>query len=305
MLRSWKLGTAFGIGVYVHWTFLLLLLVFGLSNLSDLNRDSSFAVVREALQESLHTVALLLAVFTCVVLHEFGHALTARRFGIDTRDITLYPIGGVARLERMSDKPWEEFWIAVMGPAVNVVIAIILGVGLALTGVPAVQAGVEWTQLSFIERFPIELLIINIGMVVFNMIPAFPMDGGRVLRALLSAWLGHVRATEIAALAGTFFAMLFVLAGLNFIPGFNNPLLILIGLFVFLLGQQELAMVRHKARYGEPQPELVQRPVEFFYTVDASAVPTEPNYSGFTWDGRARVWVEWREGRPIHACFTD
>src|SRR4029079_5025861 len=108
MLRSWKLGTAFGIGVYVHWTFLLLPLAWGLSHLG------------EGIYAALQAVALILSVCVCVVMHEFGHALTARRFGIDTRDITLYPIGGVARLERMSEKPWEEFWIAVMGPAVNV-----------------------------------------------------------------------------------------------------------------------------------------------------------------------------------------
>lgn len=305
MLRSWKLGTAFGIGVYVHSTFLVLILLLSLWNLKDLGLSTPPPEIFLALKESLYTCVLLLGVFTCVVLHEFGHALTARRFGIETRDITLYPIGGVARLERMSEKPWEEFWIAVMGPAVNVVIALVLGSGLLLTGVILPNLLVERTSVPVLVRFPVELLMINIGLIVFNMIPAFPMDGGRVLRALLSAWLGQVRATEIAALAGTFFAMLFVLAGLNLVGDFNNPMLLLIGLFVFLLGQQELAMVRHKARFGEPEPERLQRPVEFFYTVDASAVPAEPNYSGFTWDGRARVWVEWREGRPIHACFTD
>ena len=250
MLRSWKLGTAFGIGVYVHSTFLVLILLLSLWNLKDLGLSTPPPEIFLALKESLYTCVLLLGVFTCVVLHEFGHALTARRFGIETRDITLYPIGGVARLERMSEKPWEEFWIAVMGPAVNVVIALVLGSGLLLTGVILPNLLVERTSVPVLVRFPVELLMINIGLIVFNMIPAFPMDGGRVLRALLSAWLGQVRATEIAALAGTFFAMLFVLAGLNLVGDFNNPMLLLIGLFVFLLGQQELAMVRHKARFG-------------------------------------------------------
>src|SRR6266446_5240096 len=115
MFRSWKLGTAFGIGIYVHWTFLLLPLYLVFSG-GGPGHGPAVAYI----------LALIAAVFGCVVLHELGHALTARRFGIGTRDITLYPIGGVARLERMSERPWEEFWIAVAGPAVNVGIAAVL-----------------------------------------------------------------------------------------------------------------------------------------------------------------------------------
>src|SRR5437764_10648560 len=116
MLRSWRIGTAFGIGIYVHWSFVLLLVWAMLSN--------------SGLASALYTGGLLVTLFGCVLLHELGHALTARQFGIPTRSITLYIIGGVARLERMSEKAWEEFWIAVAGPAVNVVIACLLLIAL-------------------------------------------------------------------------------------------------------------------------------------------------------------------------------
>src|SRR5882672_6084960 len=186
MFRSWKIGTMFGIGIYVHATFLLLPAFVFLANVGQIH----FA---------LYAVMMIPAVFSCVVLHELGHALTARRYGIETRDITLYPIGGVARLERLPQRPLEEFWIAVAGPAVNVVIAAIVGVLLSLAcGLnPSVVAqNLRDTLLGhFVDHwFLTSLLITNVFLAVFNMLPAFPMDGGRVLRALLATYLGQFRA---------------------------------------------------------------------------------------------------------------
>jgi Zn-dependent protease len=298
MLRAWKLGTAFGIGVYVHWTFLLLLMLVLLITLPS------------GLPVALTWVVLVVLMFACVVLHEFGHALTARRFGIRTRDITLYPIGGVARLERMSDKPWEEFWIAVAGPAVNVVIAGVLApllvASLVLQGRLPTSLDSVWSDLFYSNSLLGYLVLWNLGMVAFNMLPAFPMDGGRVLRALLAARLGLLRATEIATRVAVVVAMLFVLAGLGwFGEWFNNPFLVIIAFFVFLMGQQELAMVRYKARHPEVDTLITQGPVEWYYRMDRSVQPPEPHFSGFTWDQRASVWIEWRDGRPVQACFME
>jgi Zn-dependent protease len=236
-------------------------------------------------EAALFMVGLTLAVFGCVVLHELGHALMARHFGIATRDITLYPIGGVARLERMSERPVEELLIALAGPAVNVVIALVLFVGLALLEpfsfqdvLPALQG----------ESFLGTLMMINIVLVLFNLIPAFPMDGGRVLRALLATRLGLVRATRIAAGLGSVLALAFCIFGL--VQG--APMTTLVGIFVYFAGQQELAAVLRRdqqRRWGGFTPWV--QPVE--------ALAGQAGFSGYTWDGAAGTWTVWRDGRPI------
>ena len=170
MRWQWKLGTFAGIDVYVHATFLLLI---GWIGYSHWLQYGTVAKVVEG-------ILFILALFLCVVLHEYGHALTARRYGIKTRDITLYPIGGVARLERLPDKPIEELWVALMGPAVNVVIAALLFVYLYLTDGLVPITDLTVASGSFLAR----LMAVNISLVLFNLIPAFPMDGGRVLRGI-------------------------------------------------------------------------------------------------------------------------
>ena len=231
MKWSWKLGRLAGIDVYLHVTFLLLVAFFAWSAYAQSGTVAS----------ALEAVVYIVALFGSVVLHEFGHALTARRFNIPTRDITLYPIGGVARLERMPDKPIEELWVALAGPAVNVVIAALLFAWLALTGglVPLTQMNMLTGPL--LQR----LLYANISLVLFNLLPAFPMDGGRVLRALLALRLDYVRATQIAALLGQGMAVLFAFAGL-----FGNPFLLFIAWFVWTAATQETHMVQIKSALG-------------------------------------------------------
>jgi Zn-dependent protease/predicted transcriptional regulator len=182
-------------------------------------------------------ILFILALFVCVVLHEYGHALTARKYGIKTRDITLYPIGGVARLERMPEKPIEELWVALMGPAVNVIIAAALFAYLFVTEslVPVTELTVA--SGSFLER----LLAVNLSLVLFNLIPAFPMDGGRVLRAILAMRMEYVRATQISANIGQGMAFIFGFIGL-----FTNPFLLFIAFFVWIGAAQEASMVQLK-----------------------------------------------------------
>lgn len=227
MKWQFKFGTFAGIDVYIHTTFLLLIGWVGYSHWLE----------HQNWIEVLKGIGFILTLFLCVILHEYGHALTARKYGIKTRDITIYPIGGVARLERMPEKPIEELWVALMGPAVNVVIAAILFAYLFLTSSLVPLNELTVASGSFLER----VMIINIVLVLFNLLPAFPMDGGRVLRALLAMRMDYVRATQIAANVGQGMAFLFGFIGL-----FSNPFLLFIAFFVWIGASQEASMVQMK-----------------------------------------------------------
>lgn len=230
MRWSWQIAKVAGIPVRVHATFALFIIwIFGasLAGGQDLARAAQGA-------------GTILAIFACVVLHEFGHALTARRYGVKTRDITLLPIGGVARLERIPEKPSQEIAIALAGPAVNVVIA----AALAPIVLPAISVLSPAMVPGFLLTwFPARLFFVNVMLVVFNLIPAFPMDGGRVLRAALASRLDYVRATQIAAGVGQGIALLFGLGGL--LGG--EPMLLFIALFVFIGATQEAAAVQMRS----------------------------------------------------------
>ena len=228
MKWSWKLGEFRGISVYMHATFLILIAFVVMSHWSAGHNSA----------KTLEGVGFILAIFGCVVLHEFGHALMAARFGIKTRDITLLPIGGVARMERMPDKPLQELWVALAGPAVNVVIVIVLMAWIQFADSFAPLEQLSVTSGPFLER----LVVVNVMLVVFNMLPAFPMDGGRVLRALLATTMEYSRATQIAASIGQAMALLFALLGF-----FTNPFLIFIALFVWIGATQEAGMATMKA----------------------------------------------------------
>jgi Zn-dependent protease/predicted transcriptional regulator len=234
MSWSWRIGRIAGIDVYMHFTFLILLAWIGVSYYLR-NRD---------LWEAFVGVALILALFGIVVLHELGHALAARRYGIATRDITLLPIGGVARLERIPEDPKQELVVAVAGPAVNVVMAAAIYLGTSL-GSGLVEAS-DAARVG--GAFLSQMFYVNVILVVFNALPAFPMDGGRVLRALLAMRMDYVRATQIAAGVGQAMAVLFAFFGLFGIPGIGaNPFLVFIALFVWLGASQEASMVQMRS----------------------------------------------------------
>ncbi|MCX7826685.1 MAG: site-2 protease family protein [Verrucomicrobiae bacterium] len=228
MKWSFKLGRILGIDVYIHFTFLLLLGFLGLAHW----------MAGRSIGAAATGVMFFLLLFGCVLLHEYGHALTARRYGIRTRDITLLPIGGVARLERMPDNPAHELWVALAGPAVNVAIAALLFGWLTLTGTWEPLSSLSATQGNLLER----LLAVNVLLVLFNLLPAFPMDGGRVLRSLLALRLDYVRATRIAATVGQGMAVLFGFIGL-----FGNPMLLFIALFVWIGAAQEASAAEMKS----------------------------------------------------------
>jgi len=227
MSWSFRLVRILGTDVKVHFTFVLLLgFLF-------------FAYQRTAgPAAAVAMVVLFLAIFLCVLLHEFGHILMARRFGIRTPDVILLPIGGVARLERIPEEPRQELLIALAGPVVTALIAAGLWGWLVLAGEPVAL----WPSGEAAGGLVLELFQINVLLLGFNLIPAFPLDGGRVLRALLSTRMTHVRATRIAAMAGQVLAMIFGVVGLVY-----NPLWVLIALFVFFGAGQEATVVETRA----------------------------------------------------------
>jgi len=227
MRWAWKIASVAGIPIRIHATFLLFIVwLFW----------ASYA--RGGGAQAVQGVGFILSAFACVLLHELGHALMGRRFGVVTRDITLLPIGGVARLDRIPQKPAQELAIAFAGPLVNVVIAAALFLFLYVSSGVVVLGDPTLLERSFVAR----LFSFNVIVTVFNLIPAFPMDGGRVLRALLAMRLDYVRATRIAANVGQAIALLFGLLGL-----FGNPVLLFIAVFVFIGAGQESAFVQMRS----------------------------------------------------------
>lgn len=228
-----KLGTYLGIGLYVHWSFALLLGYLAYNAREHGIAGMAFAII------------VAVGMFTCVTLHEYGHAMAARRFGIPTIDITLLPIGGVARLERMPRIPWQELVVAVAGPAVNVVIGSLLAIGVALFArepfVDFYQSLGELDPLTSpsIIGFLFFMLVANFVLVIFNMVPAFPMDGGRVFRSLLAMVTNYQNATYIASRVGLVCAALMGLLALMT----SNPVTLMIALFIAYAGLSEARQV--------------------------------------------------------------
>jgi Zn-dependent protease len=234
MKANLSLGSISGIKIKIHWTFFFLIawIVF-----DELKRGGNTESI-------LFNISFVLAVFLCVVLHELGHALTAKRFGINTKNITLLPIGGMASLDKIPESPKQELFVVIAGPLVNVIIAFLLYFIVPVEEIfnqSFTDAFEIFASFTF-QNFLFYLFIVNVGLVLFNLIPAFPMDGGRILRALLAMKMNRVKATQIAASIGQFIAVIFLLIGLLY-----NPILIFIALFIFIGAYAENQMVQHLA----------------------------------------------------------
>ncbi|MGH7711755.1 MAG: site-2 protease family protein [Gemmatimonadaceae bacterium] len=266
MKWSWRIGRIAGIDVDVHATFALLILYVAIVEYQQSRNFVSVAVM----------IAFVLVVFASVVAHEYGHALTARRYGVATRGITLLPIGGVARLDRLPSKPQQELAIAIAGPVVSAAIVLLLYLVLRVTGSPIAANNANLSGSAFVAR----VMWVNVAIVLFNLLPAFPMDGGRILRAALAIKLGPVRATSIAARFGKAFALLFGIVGF-----YTNPFLVFIALFVWLGATGEEAQTRVQAALHDvPVERLMIADVRTLSVNDQLSRAVEHLLAGFQQD---------------------
>jgi Zn-dependent protease len=230
MRYTLRLATYFGIPLRVHFTFPLVLVLFGIEGWVHGGwRDAGWGVL------------FVVTVFVCVILHEMGHSLQARRYGVKVHDIVLLPIGGMARADRIPESPREEIVVAISGPLVNFTIAGIIALARWLGGSPVFAEG----------GFFSNLLIVNLALGVFNLVPAFPMDGGRIFRGLLALWLPYLVATRIAKNVGLLIALLFILAGFVYTELVMLPL---IAILVFFGAISEEKMIRARVA-GRNRPD--------------------------------------------------
>lgn len=254
-----QIAKFFGIPVMVHWTFLLIFVWLFMQGFSEAWEWKKMA----------WWLGLVLALFGCVVLHEFGHALTARRYGVGTRDIILSPIGGVARLDRLPEEPVHEFMVALAGPMVNVAIGALLSAQPLIwsegsrakfyhffLGLVYPNSNVFNLNMTRFDEFLFLLVLLNGVLAIFNLVPAFPMDGGRVLRALLSIRLGRLKATRIATYIGQALAAVLVLVGLWQFSFLTS----VIGIFVFVMAANEYKMVRFDGMLSQHAVADIMRP---------------------------------------------
>jgi Zn-dependent protease len=234
-----RIASIFGIPVRVHATFPLVLVVFGAEGF-----------LRGGAPGGLYAMALVLVVFGCVVLHEMGHSLQARRYGVVVHDIVLLPVGGMARADRIPDDPRREVAIALSGPAVNGVIVAVGLVVMHLLGLPLGGDG------GFIS----DVVTVNIALAVFNLIPAFPMDGGRVLRALFASRMPYLDATRHATNVGFVIAQIFAVIGFAFTSFAVLPLIAVV-VFAGALGEERMIRARFRQEYPQPSTEFRPTPV--------------------------------------------
>jgi Zn-dependent protease len=289
MTKAVTIGTIFGSDLRLHWSWPLL--------------PVGVAVYSAAVvpwREAVFWVMLLLAAYIGVLAHEGVQLLAARSFGLGTRDVTLYPFWGVARLTRLSERPWQENYIAATGPVFLALVATALGCALALAG----QTGWKFPDgvgEPTVDAFLVHLFWATVLLAALHCLPVLPLDGGRVFRASLAMTVSRLRATEVAAALSTLGAAVLLIAA---VVWFRSPLLGVTAVLLYLGAQEDLgttryfASIRHERGEGGPAPAVLV-PMDQIVTADCR--PAEPHFTGFTWNPRARLWIEWRDGQPVSA----
>ena len=288
MTHTYSIGTISGSDLRLHWSWLGLPVAVALY---------SFAMF--SWQEAAMFVLLLLTVYLGVLAHQGIQLLAARRFGVWTRDVTLYPFWGVARLMRLSDRPWQEIRIAATGPVMLAFLAAGVGTVLALGG----------RELSFLpativpttESFLLHLFWTTVFLAAFHLLPFLPLDGGRMLRAYLAMRMSRLPATETCATLSTLGAGLLLIVAIAWL---KSPLVGITGVLLYFGAQQELGTTRFFSGLRQAEDDPSRKPtmlVPLDQIITPGCRPNEPDYNGFTWNEEARLWIEWRDGQPVGA----
>ncbi len=291
MNSSWRIGRISAIPVYFHWTMVVLPLFVFLRG-----------YMLETPAELFLQMMLVFALYACLLFHEAGHVLVASIVKLPFRDITFYPLGGTARLTRLSEYPRQEIWVALAGPAVHGLIAGIIAVFCCIADFPVMP---RYVTEPVMETFWNRLLWLNVLLMLLHLLPCFPLDGGRLFRGALALSARRLRATEVAALLSSFSAVVLLICGMIWIDHLWGGMLMLLGVIVHISGQQELMHAYYFASLQHAPPMLpggsspIQAPVD--QLIEEEAKPAEPNFSGFTWCPRNRLWIEWRNGTPVAA----
>lgn len=281
MSWSWSFGRVAGIDLKVHASFLLVLLL-GASQWGGFGPSGA-----------VFGAVLTLLTFASVLLHELGHSLVALAFDIPVKDITLYPIGGVARLGARPKTPGQEFLVAVAGPAVNVLLVFIIGaLGGWWFGFDTLWNALEQVRAEQPSVVTLVALLIssNAVLAIFNMIPALPMDGGRVLRAVLSSLMGPAKATRVSAWIARVLALGLFAAGIFT----RNPMLSVVAVFVFIgagqeVREQQFAHVLDAIEVGDAINPYAPRLTPATTLADAVAVLTMTHWDAFAVEQHGRI----------------
>jgi Zn-dependent protease len=292
LFRSLKIGSWWGIDIFLHWTMWLLpffILCRGLVLYSA-----------EPDETALQTT-LVFGVYLCLLVNELAHLAVARWLALGVRDLTLYPIGGIMRLSVIGERPWKEPWVAAAGPLTHLLIAGAIAVAFLAAGL-ALAPRLNASQ-PYVETFFNRLFWLNVLLAILQIIPAFPMDGGRIFRGALALSVPRLRATETAALLSSFVALLMLVPGMVWLS--SVWWLIPLGIIVHVGGQQELLSVRYYAGLQQPLPgapptaPIIMAPID--QLLDDDVRPSEPDFTGLIWNPKNRLWIVWRNGEPVSA----